>query len=237
MLYQKCLATSETFADADPGSVQKQGDVLETLEALTDNAERAEQFPESLEWIKRTLHWLDRLDREKRLGRDVLEPSRLIAMGRQALYQPAMGGLGLDSTTAPAPDLPPLLQDWWKLLRGLGLARRGRHAQAAAEVRDVLSRDAQNPIKAIRVGRVFARCAEAVALGKADTALTAEERTLRQDYIDSALDAVWRTIRLSPDTTADTFAEPDYDLLWRRGDLATVARELSQEASRKAPAP
>jgi tetratricopeptide (TPR) repeat protein len=234
-LYQKCLAICETLADADPGSAQKQGDVLETLGVLTDNAERAEKFDEALEWIQRTMHWLDRLEREKRLRRDVLEPSRLIATGQQALYQAAARGPGLDS--APTPELPPVLQDWWRLLHGLGLARRGRYVEAAAEIRDVLSRDPKESLKSIRVARVFARCAESVAPGKPDMALTAEERTLRQDYIHLALDAVRRTLQLSPATAFDTFAEPDLDLLRRRGDLQAIARELGQEVSRKAKTP
>ncbi len=183
------------------------------------------------------MQWLDRLEREKRLGRDVLEESRTIATGQQALYQAAARGLGLDSQAAPAPDLPPILQDWWKLFRGMGLVRRGRHAEAAAEIRDVLSHEPKDALKSLRVGRIFALCADAVAPGKPDDALTPDQRRLRQAYINSALDAVRQTLRLSPAMAFDTFAEPDFDLLRRRGDLAAFVRELGQEASPKAPAP
>jgi tetratricopeptide (TPR) repeat protein/tRNA A-37 threonylcarbamoyl transferase component Bud32 len=235
-VYQKCLAICEALAAADPGSVQKQGDVLENLGLLTDNAERAERFGEALEWIKQTLQWLDRFEREKRLGRDVLEQSRAIAMAQRALYQAAARGLGLDSRAAPAPDLPPILQDWWKLFRGMGLVRRGRHAEAAAEIRDMLSRDPKDALKSLRVGRIFALCAAAVAPGKPDDTLPPDQRGLRQDYIHAALDAVRRTVRLAPATAFETFAEPDFDLLRRRGDLEVFVRELGKEASRKAPA-
>jgi tetratricopeptide (TPR) repeat protein/tRNA A-37 threonylcarbamoyl transferase component Bud32 len=236
-LYQKCLAICETLAASDPGSAQKQGDVLETLGVLADNAERAERFGEALEWVEQTLRWLDRLEREKRLGPDVLMVSRMIATGQRALDQAAARGLGLDSRSAPAPDLPPILQDWWKLFRGMGLARRGRHAEAAAEIRDVLSHDPKDALKSLRVGRILALCADAVGPGKPDDALTTDQRRLRQDYINSALDAVRWTLRLSPATAFDTFAEPDFDLLRRRGDLAAFVRELGKEASPKAPAP
>ena len=240
-LYQKCLALCETLAAADPGSAQKQGDILESLGVLADNAERVERFGEALEWVQRTLQKLDGLEREKRLSPAVLNRSRLIATGQQALYQAATRGLGLDSraTTAPSPglDLPPVLQDWWKLLRGMGLARRGRHVEAAAEIRDVLSHDPEDALESLRVGRIFARCAEAVAAGKPDIVLTSDERSLQQAYIQSALDAVRRTIRLAPDMAVDTFAEPDFHFLRLSGDLEAVARELGQEGSRKATAP
>jgi tetratricopeptide (TPR) repeat protein/tRNA A-37 threonylcarbamoyl transferase component Bud32 len=233
-LGQKALTISEKLADADPGSAQKQGDILDTLYFLSDNAERAERFGEALEWAERTLKRVERLAREKQLGHDMLERYRLIATGQRALYQAAARGLGLGSPGGPATDLPPVLSDWWKLLRALSLVRRGRHADAAVEICDVFRHDPQNALKSLRVSRVYARCAQAITPEQAGGALTPAERRLQQSYVASARAAVRQALKLAPEMAPETIAEPDLDFLRKSGDLQSVAREAGKEGTGKA---
>ncbi len=121
--YENGLLICEQLAAADPGSHQKQGDVLDLLGVLTDACERAERFDEGLEWVEKTARRLDQLTREKQMSRAVLESYRAIADTRRAVYRAAAHGLKLEATSEPvgAPaDLAPAMYDWWTLLPPLG---------------------------------------------------------------------------------------------------------------------
>ena len=90
-LYAESLSISEAVAESDPGSPQKQADVLEKYGMFVDIAERAERYGEALEWEEKTRQRLDRLEREHRLGRPAIEEARRwpASFGRSTGPRPA----------------------------------------------------------------------------------------------------------------------------------------------------
>ena len=234
--YENCLKICEQLAAADPDSNQKQGDVLEVLDALVDTCERAERFAEALEWVERTARRLDQLTREKRLSRSVLDGARAIVDTRLAVYRAAARGLQLAASAervrVPG-DLAPVMHDWWTLLRAFGLARRGRHTEATAIASGILRRDAANAFKALRCSRVYALCSVVAAPEKNGPTYTPVDRENQKSYIDAALDALRQTLRLSPDMALDAFLDPDFDSLRPGGVLQRVLTGLNRPAPPK----
>jgi tetratricopeptide (TPR) repeat protein len=229
--YEKGLAMFETLAAADPGSVQKQSDVLETYAALADIAERAERFAEALEWAERAARRLDQIEREKHMHQAFLEEGRGLVKLELAVYKAAANSLKLeDASAAPSPDFAPAFHDYWRLLRGFALARRGRHAGAAVLAKDIRERNPKDAIILLRCSRIYALCATAVTSGKPEPALEPEQRKLEQNYIDSTLDTLRQALRLSPDKALDAFAETDFDFLRQRGILQSFVQDLSRRA-------
>jgi tetratricopeptide (TPR) repeat protein len=229
--YEKCLAICETLAAADPGSAQKQGDILESYGVLADNAERAERFTEALNWAERASRRLDQVEREKHMSQAFLAGARVPVNIRRAVYKAAANSLKLeDASAVPSPDFAPAFYDYWRLLRGFALARRGGHAEAATLAKDIRQRNPKNAIILLRCSRIYARCATVVAAGKPDPALEPEQRKLEQSYVDSTLDAMRQTLRLAPEMALDAFAETDFDFLRQRGILQSFVQDLNRQA-------
>lgn len=227
--YSECLAICEALAESDPGSAQKQADVLENAVLLIDVADRAGHYAEALERVKAIGQRLDRLEREGRLSRAMIDPTRGLVGMLRPLYQAAAGGIRWDAPEPPdVPGLPAEQRSVWRLMYAAGMARRGRHAEAARLARDVVDHDRANLIKQRYGGRILGLCAAAVGPGKPDDALSPEDRRTRQSYIDAASEAVRRALHLSPETAFDLLADPDLDMLRRRGVLEALARELGK---------
>ena len=162
---------------------------------FVDIAERAERYGEALEWEEKTRQRLDRLEREHRLGRPAIEEAQALAGILRPLYRAAARGMRWDAASPepPAPpELPPALHDNWRLLYAAGLARRGRHAEAAAIAREIGPRHPDRVVLQRYIARIFALCAAAVAPGQPDAALSPDQRRIQQSYIDSARDAARR---------------------------------------------
>jgi tetratricopeptide (TPR) repeat protein len=237
--YQECLSTCEALVRFDPGSAQKQGDILETYLDLADNADRAERFGEAAEWYEKSRQRLDQLDHEHHSGRATFARWRVLANMLWPLYQAAASGMQWDATSPlpdlPAPaDLPPALHDGWHLLYATGLVRRGHHAEAAAIARTIHRHRLNLVLVQFRCTRVLALCAAAVAPGKSDDAISADECRLRQTYIDSARDCARQAVRLDLALAFDVFVDPDLEILRRRRILEAVARELGQTPAAEA---
>lgn len=231
-LYRESLAICEAVAAGDPGSAQKQGDILETLRWLADLAERREHFDEASRLVENLWRRLDRLERDGLLARASIDRWRAVAGPLRSLDGAAASGMrwGKPSADPPAPpsELPPALHDSWRLLYALGLARRGHLAPAAAIALDVRRRHLDDVVTLRLAARVLGRCAEAIAAGKPDAALSPEDRRVLRSYLDPAADAVRQALRLAPDQAREVFAEPDLAILLRRGELEAVARELGR---------
>jgi hypothetical protein len=156
-----------------------------------------------------------------------LEANRVPVNIRRAVYKAAANSLKLeDASAAPSPDFAPAFHDYWRLLRGFALARRGRHAEAAVLAKDIRQRNSKNAIIQLRCSRIYALCATAVASRKPEPEL----RKLEQGYIDSTLDALSQVLRLAPEMALDAFAETDFDFLRQRGILQSFVQDLNRQA-------
>ena len=163
------------------------------------------------------------------MSKAFLEANRVPVNIRRAVYKAAANSLKLeDASAAPSPDFAPAFHDYWRLLRGFALARRGRHAEAAVLAKDDIRRSTlqRDAIIQLRCSRIYALCATAVASRKPEPEL----RKLEQGYIDSTLDALSQVLRLAPEMALDAFAETDFDFLRQRGILQSFVQDLNRQA-------
>ena len=198
----------ETLAAADPGSVQKQGDILETYGVLADNAERAERFTEALEWAERASRRLDQVEREKHM-------SKAFVRGEPGAGQHTasdLQGRGQQSETRgrsamPSPELR-LPFKWLAAVAGFALARRRRHAEAAALAKDLRQAQLQECHHPASVQPNLCPVCDGRRFRKTRAGTHPELRKLEQNYIDSTLDAFRQVLRLAPEMASMPLPRP-----------------------------
>jgi tetratricopeptide (TPR) repeat protein len=202
------LAVVEALRRQDPFSVELRIDAAVCHMRLADAAGRAERYAEAAAACGEVVALLEGLDAEGQLRDAGL---RVWLAGyrplRAALLRADLAVRDLKvALSAPAAVAAPSLE-----IRALSLARRGRHAEAAATV-DLLCERFGEGGDSLTRARVYALCAGAV-----------EEGELRRRYVDEAVAALREAVRLSPGGTHPL--EPDLDPI--RGEPAY--RQLLEE--------
>jgi tetratricopeptide (TPR) repeat protein/tRNA A-37 threonylcarbamoyl transferase component Bud32 len=204
--YVKALTLCEELAQRDPASAQRLDDALVNCVALAAVEERAERYSEAAEWHQRALAAYRRLEAAGGTAKGARQhPQQQFADGLRLYTAAARHGINdLEWIVAQQQ----VLAHGLLRLRGLTLARRGQHREAADTAEKLTEREPKQAASLMDAARIYARCAQAAGD-------KVNERQLHEQYANRAIDALREAARLDPFSPGGLFLEPDLIPLFR----------------------
>jgi hypothetical protein len=228
------FAIADEQARRDPSSAQKAADAVEICSKLAGLEARSGQYADAATWIGRGEEQLDRLAAATgELRVPSLVAWRTTAAEEYATYEAAARAIDDPNSWR---GLPAAVQSRLERLRAIGLARAGRHAEAAGAAERLQKRPAISSDDLLAAAATYASCARAVdrlaASAPGDsTPLTAEQQAQRDAYSRAAIDAARVLFQANPSVMHLEYKSAEFDPLRPIPAYATMLGELRQAAA------
>jgi tetratricopeptide (TPR) repeat protein len=218
---RKGLGLAEALA-ADPSNAQAQWALVMACQQLAELERQAFEYPKALLWFERALAILRRLEAE---GKHKGEPhfaERVENVTQGVVYCRAVPRAVADENFALAHR--PGSAAELLLARAAVLARRGRHAEAAAAADKLRAIAPREPDHLYHLARCCARCLRAAAPGEPPGPFTGADRALRERLAANAVGLLREAVAGGYRDHRRIEKDPDLDPLRQREDFKKVIR-------------
>ncbi len=235
--YERCLEVRKKLAASAPANIHRQMEVLRMYGKIGDLCLFAGQADTAQHYYTEAVAANEALARRD----NSLGPRRILSLN---YYRLATAGLRLeakplaDEYYRKCLDLRLSLQKQHPKDEGLQIdvmiaqGRCGFHRQAADVARQLCERFPNDSNKLLHAACGYALCAFAVGAGKAEGALTAEERQLRQDYCSRAVEALRQAKKSGYNDPKNLQTEPDLDPIRSDQAFQALLREYTAASSK-----
>jgi tetratricopeptide (TPR) repeat protein len=214
----KSLETSlgmyETLSAQDPGSRQKQFDVMENYQMLIQNEERAGRFQEAAHLVERARQSLRGMAERPGMTPSLRAAIEFATATGLAVYRAADQAIEDEASISAR---PPEIALRLKRLRALQLARIGRREEAARLGAEMARSQSSDASTLVDVARVDAICA-----GPAASTTTTPAPQQARDYGDRSVDSLAVAIKLQGDSLEGSSFQPDFESIAHHPRLASI---------------
>jgi serine/threonine protein kinase len=214
--YERCLEARKKLAADSPADLHRQMEVLRMYGKIGDLYLFADQTKTAQRYYTEAVAANETLTQRDNSP----SPRRILSLNyyRLATADLRLQEKGLaDNYNRKCLDLRLSLQKQYPKDQDLQIdvmiaqGRCGLHREAADMARQLRERFPNDPSKLLHAACGYAGCAFGVGAGKADDALTAEERQLRQDYCSHAVEAIRQAKKNGYNDVKNLQIEPDLD--------------------------
>ena len=233
--YQKGLDIFLKLVQADPTNAEAQSDLAYSLLKRGLVEKSADDFPAAAKRLEQSVGILTKLNQEGKIANQPLYQGWLKS-GKWQLQlcnaaPRAIDDLGF-ALAQPRDMAPQLLA-----IRGRALARRGKHADAAATAEKLVALDPKDGDNLSMAAGVYALCSAPVAAAKPSAEVSADEKQLQERYTARAVELLTQADAADYFHVADNRIALQYehnlDPLRNRDDF----KKLLAEAMAPAPVP
>jgi tetratricopeptide (TPR) repeat protein len=222
--FEKMAATVEGYAGADPSQVLAQIDKAECAIGRGRLEQLDYRYKDALSWYEQGVAILQPLEADGKLKAFPQLAGRL-SQAKASADECRSILRAIDDIKA-ALDQPKERAVHLLVGRSAGLARLGRPAEAAATAERLRQLAPQDGINLYNVACCYGLCATAVVAGKADDALSADDKAGRARYLAQALKDLRAAASHGFRDVAKIESDPDLDPLRQDGAYRALVAEL-----------
>ncbi len=237
--YLKSLEISQNLVHDEPQNAQAQTDLADCLGRLGHLEMGSEDFPAAVHWLDQGVAILEKLDRD---GKTVSRPSPqgLLAEQRKALESCQAAERAIDNLdfalAGTEQEIPNLLG-----IRSRVLARRGKHADAAATAEKLAALEPVSGANLFQAAQGYALCVAAMKPASPQAGLSIEEQALQEHYAARAVELLKQSNAAgyfaSPEKRARLDRDVNLDALRSRDDFKSLLSEIPAVTPEKLPPP